>query len=403
VLLSRAGVAYNGFFSHWAKPSDPVGVALMREGLASLPTDDVATRAQVTSMLANAMIVAPGDEALQLAPESEALARQAGDQDAQLRALLAWSWALRGRARSDELCTTALRGAQLAASMGRITYEGACRYLLGTGLIEQGKLAEARAEFEHPVHRQTAMGGWYIPVFGATIAAASGRFDEAAQLADRAHEHGTPIGSTNDTIFMGHKVQIAYHRGDIEGGLDAVQRSLTTAFPLLWWEAVLLIEQGDLEGARRASESYERDIAPLLPWIVSYIALNPRAVAAFELGDRALARRVGDDLAGFEGTLLASDTYIEGAADQALGLIALAEGEHDRAVTLLDRSLATDEHHGFHALAAHHRLDLARALFARAQPGDSDRAAEVLRTATEAAAGLGMPLVERRAHKLLAG
>jgi hypothetical protein len=141
----------------------------------------------------------------------------------------------------------------------------------------------------------------------------------------------------------------------------------------------------------------------LLPEIVSYIGLDPRARTAFELGDRELAARVRHDLEGFEGTLLGSDTFVEGAAEHALGLIAHVEGDHDRAITLLEYSLEVDESHEFHALAARHRIELARVLLARANADDTERAAGLLREAAEAAEALGMPVVERMARELLAG
>ncbi len=72
-LVGRAGVAYMGNLGHWAAPQDPVAVELMREGLAGLAEDDLETRAAVTAALANACILVPGDEALELAQEAHAV------------------------------------------------------------------------------------------------------------------------------------------------------------------------------------------------------------------------------------------------------------------------------------------------------------------------------------------
>ena len=73
-LIGRAGVAYQGVLGHWAAPHDAVAVDLMREGLAGIEQDDP-TRAYITAALANALVLVPGDEALVLAEQAEALAR----------------------------------------------------------------------------------------------------------------------------------------------------------------------------------------------------------------------------------------------------------------------------------------------------------------------------------------
>ena len=91
-LLARAGIAYQGLATQFARPSDSVAVEIMREGLAGLPDEEIALRAQVTASLSYALIFAPGDEAHRLAVEAVELARAAGDDVALAEGLSARAW-----------------------------------------------------------------------------------------------------------------------------------------------------------------------------------------------------------------------------------------------------------------------------------------------------------------------
>src|SRR6185369_11101667 len=64
-LLARAGIAYQGWVGQWAQMADPVAIELMREGLAGMRDDDP-TRPRATAALAQALLVMPGDEALEV-------------------------------------------------------------------------------------------------------------------------------------------------------------------------------------------------------------------------------------------------------------------------------------------------------------------------------------------------
>jgi hypothetical protein len=77
-----------------------------------------------------------------------------------------------------------------------------------------------------------------------------------------------------------------------------------------------------------------------------------------------------------------SGTFDDGAADRALGHLALARGDLDQAVSRLESGLALEQGFGAHALAARTRRWLSRTLRERAADGDLERAAELERPAT---------------------
>jgi tetratricopeptide (TPR) repeat protein len=399
-LLARAGVAYTGLFSHWAAPSNPVGIELLREGLAGLGADDAATRAHALSTLASALIVAPGDEALELAPEAERLAAECGDPEAQLQAFTAWAWALRGRGRAEELCEVASTGLALAERERQVNFEMALGYLFAAGLIARHRIDEAMTRLEHVNVLPTPIRGWFVPVFRATLASCAGRFDEAFELTEQAHQLGGALGDTNDAILCGQRSVWAHRQGRLDDAHEWVQRSMTTGFPYFWLETQLLAEEGRLDEARAASETYERDIAPLLPTVIFEHSLDPRATIAWALRDTALAEHVEAQLQPYRAELLGADTSCQGSVEHALGLVALTLGRVDEAVDLIGRGLQVVEGHGFHAIAARDRVDLAEALLVRGGAGDADRAAGLLDEALEAAAALGLGGVTTRARAL---
>ncbi|MSO79387.1 MAG: adenylate/guanylate cyclase domain-containing protein [Acidimicrobiia bacterium] len=208
-LIGRAGVTYQGLVGHWAAPHDPVAVELMREGLAGLADGDVFNRARVTAALANALVLAPGDEALVLAEEAERLAQEAGDAESRNVALLGWMWGLRSRGRAADLCRIANTGVEHSIAAGRPDWEFNARYLLGEGLIESGDLDAGVVEMDLAGEFPSVLHGWAPVVYAASRALASGRLDEAEELAARAAPLGAALGETNDVIFWSHLLDLA--------------------------------------------------------------------------------------------------------------------------------------------------------------------------------------------------
>jgi hypothetical protein len=86
-----------------------------------------------------------------------------------------------------------------------------------------------------------------------------------------------------------------------------------------------------------------------------------------------------------------------GSAARYLGLLALVMRRPGEAVEHLEAALEANERMGFRPWAARTQADLARALASRRAPGDSERATELIRAASEAFKELGMGPSVRRA------
>lgn len=402
-LLAEAGLAYQGQYNMWAAPGDDAGIELMREGLAELGDDgDARTRARVCAALSSSLVMISNHEALPLAEEAERIASRLDDDEAHLFALTARLWGLRGKGRNAELCDVAARAVELANTAKRAIWQTNVLYLYGVGLVGLGRLDEAAAQFELSSALPTVLQGWAVNDFQATLAQARGQIDEAARFSDISYEHGGALGETNDAIHFGRRARIAITSGRYDEAEQWIERTHANSFNFDSLEALLAVQSGDTARARTMIDRYERDGVPNLSPVVLDWSLDSRVRVALGLDDREIAARAGAFAAPFVGQLVGTDTFIDGAGENPLGLVALIEGRLDDAVDLLTQSVEVMDRLGLDGLAARHRVDLGRALLERNGPGDADRAKELLTAAVEAAGAMGLEPTVRDARALLA-
>ncbi len=400
-LIGRAGVTYQGLLGHWAAPHDPVAVELMREGLAGLGRNDDLDRARVMAALANALVLAPGDEALVIGEEAEGLARQVGDDHARNIALLGWTWGLRSRGRSAELCRVASAGVEHSVAAGRPDWEFNARYLLGEGLIESCDLDTAIAEMDKAGSFPSVLQGWAPVVFAASRALAAGRLDEAEELIQRANPLGAALGETNDVIVWTQHLTVALARARYDDAQEWMDRLDQTVFGVGGgWRMLMLAEAGELEAAAASHATWVRDVRPLVPQVILPWTLEAETAVAYRGSDMKLAARLRDDVAPYAGHMLGGDTGLLGTGDYLIGRVAFVEGRYDAAVAATMRAIEVADRWAFDRLATNHRIDLARALLARNAAGDAELARASLSQALESAERLGLVAAATEARTL---
>lgn len=106
----------------------------------------------------------------------------------------------------------------------------------------------------------------------------------------------------------------------------------------------------------------------LAPKAVADQLVEARTRLVMLVGGSERAARVRQDAEVYMGELLASDTFLYGAAERAIGNLHCVEGDFGQAVPLLEHALMVVEAHRLHAVIVDNRLDLAQALLGR---GDS--------------------------------
>ena len=129
----------------------------------------------------------------------------------------------------------------------------------------------------------------------------------------------------------------------------------------------------------------------------TFILITAGELAA-GLGDFEMARQCYTRAVPHAHLYLNSTTNCHGAVARPLGLIASALGDHDAAVELLTTAVTMEA--GSPPFLAHAQLALARALVARAGPGDRRRAGELGAAAAATGRRLDLAAVARSGQAL---
>jgi tetratricopeptide (TPR) repeat protein len=226
----------------------------------------------------------------------------------------------------------------------------------------------------------------------------SGRFEEFERLAGEALEIGQEASEPNARHYYG--IQLAtlrYFQGRLEE-IEAPMRAFVDQFPNLpTWRctlALLYCELGQMPKAQR-----EFDIAGSGDWAdfrrdgTWLLGICRAADACARLGDTSRAPRLYELLLPYaeRNVVLGRVATIGiGSASRYLGLLAASMSRWDEAVLHLEAARSQNERMGLAPWRAMTDYDYALALISRDEPGDGERATELLADSLETANRLGM-------------
>src|SRR5262249_47284884 len=167
--------------------------------------------------------------------------------------------------------------------------------------------------------------------------------------------------------------------------------------------ARLLTELGDEDGARSVFEELAAGRFAVIPVNNDLLlSLGHLAEVAWFLRDAARGAVLHGLLLPYRGLVVDTLEWSTGAVDRYLGLAALTTGDLETAELHLRDALDLNTRIGAHPWSARTQADLAALLLGRDQPGDRERAAELLAAALGTARGLGMTAFAKRAGDDLA-
>jgi hypothetical protein len=247
---------------------------------------------------------------------------------------------------------------------------------------------------------------WWIGLHQTGRALLSGHLDEADRLARSTLELGQRLGHPDAGIyFLGAQIQLRFEQNRLpELEAEVADIAAASAVPAL--EAMLsqvYYEAGKDAEARTTFEDLAGRDFPFPADILWLVGMSSSAVvcAAFEDSDRAgllYARLVpyARHLVTYAG-----GGIVNGSGAHYLGVLATVLARfHDAEGHFAD---AESIHQGLGAPVwlARTRLEWARMLFTRRQPGDAERAQELLGQALATARDLSLTNLERRAVELL--
>jgi len=244
-------------------------------------------------------------------------------------------------------------------------------------------------------------------VVQASLALLEGRFADAEALVESALRSGASSVPWDAVIFS--RVQrfaLRLEDGRLAEMEPAIRRS-AAEFPtrpffrcLL---ARLLTELGDEDGARFVFEQLAAGRFADIPVNNDLLlSLAHLAEVAWFLRDADRGAVLHGLLLPYRGLIVDTLETSTGAVDRYLGLAALTTGDLETAELHLRDALRLNTRIGAHPWAARAQADLAALLLARDQPGDRERAVELLEAALGTARRLGMTAFAKRAGDDLA-
>jgi tetratricopeptide (TPR) repeat protein len=409
-LLVRAVLANSRGMAGFVGELDTERIAVIEATLDAIGPQPSVDRARLLAQL-SAEITYGDDDARRIAlcDESEAMARQLGDD-----AVLAWVLARTGYAailpsRSAQLVVRGAEGTRLADATGDPSLRVFARIFESGALLLAGRIEEAFAVSDDVVALADAECSpstrWlaYLNSMPATFAregavAASRRNDECLAMGQDAGEADALQwwGAAASAVFW-----LVGEGGDVAdtAGMFAAQYPLFRAW--VTGHAWMLCEGGRHDEARAIVEAHGLRFVTLEDSNLPLTATQQLASLAWELEDPELARSLIPVLEKYAGCWAHYFLAPVGPVVWTLGAILSVVGEYDRAFLLLDEALQTLLDAGFRDHAAHCRIHTARTFLRRGEPGDRDRAEALLADARAQAESMPAPRLVERIDALL--
>jgi tetratricopeptide (TPR) repeat protein len=410
-LFARAVLGMGGEWWLGMGRPDP---ELLEEALGALTPGDSELRAQILSRLAVARYRSAETQGRGIALSQDAveMARRIGDPATLALALHSRRWTLWAPVHLD---------ARLAAAteLGRVAGETGSRELalqahawrLGD-LLELGDIdgvrreadiyARLAAESRQPTYQ------WWAAMFQAMLAMLQGRFAEGERLAREGlalGERGQPEVARQ--VFGGHLGFLRETRGPVQEQAATIKALVERHPTAPIWRANLAhiyAQAGRTTEARREIELLAaHDFADLpqdLRWLPTVTMLSQACAA---IGDRRRASTLYDLLRHHAGRIVVVASGAGpcmGPVSRFLGLLAGAMARWSEAQQHFEDAVTTSERIGARPWVAVVQNNYARMLIDRAEPGDRDRAGDLLAAALETARDLGMTRLQELVESL---
>jgi DNA-binding SARP family transcriptional activator/tetratricopeptide (TPR) repeat protein len=405
-MLARAAAGYGGRFLWPHHLTDERLVPLLEDGLSGLGDAESVLRVQLLSRLAAALRHGPSrDRRERIIEEAMQIARKIGDPATITDALTAAESALAAPWTVQRRLAEGVEIISLATGTGDTErlFDGH-EHCFWAGW-EVGDPNRRDAEFASMARvaeelRQPAQL-WMLAVARATLALSHGRFEEAAELIERAAAVGGRVHSWG--AVAARKLQLFVLRrelGELEG-FEREVRDYVHEFPSPLIHAAVLAHvcarsnRADEAGAL-LHELTSRDLSGWHvdeEWLVSiYLLAETCAV----LGDTERASPLYELLLPYSSlNAVAVPEVALDSTSRPLGLLATLLGRFDDAATHFENALAMNERMGARPGLAHVQEDYARMLLRRNARGDRQRAETLLSRAEATCGELGMAIPPR--------
>jgi class 3 adenylate cyclase len=410
--LARAALA-NSLGDIWTGPFevDAARIEVLESALAAVGDTDARPRARLLATLGLELFWHPDAERrLALSAEALTIARRLSDPETLAHVLLARDYTIHSPDNATERLTATDELLAIADASGDPVLASRALGLRFKAAMELADVAEA----ERSLARNRAIVGdlgqpsltWATMHHHATLLILRGA-PEAEAASDAAYEFGATAGRTFGGAFRtSHRFALYWHQGRL-GELDEIVRQFAERTPNLFFKALdarILADAGHREGAAGVFDEFAA-IGFAHPthntaWLWFHIECAWLCVHLHRTDCVAQLRSIlqpyADQLVvgGFAG-------FVGGPVALYLGILAATVADWPAANAYFAAATATLERIGARPWLARTRLEWARMLLARAEPGDGERAHDLLRQALATARELGLASIERGTVELL--
>jgi tetratricopeptide (TPR) repeat protein len=400
--FGRAALGFEGRFV-WPRATDERTIPLLEEARGLLQRDS-ALRVGVLARLCGALRAEPWrhEERTAISVDAVATARRLGD-PATLAYALEGRWAVLFDAvpeSRDERFAVATEMTDLGREASEKEREWSGHLAQVVVFIERGdrpgsdaqlaKVVELAEELRQPAQLQLTLGS------RALFALADGRFEDAEELIEESVALGERTWTTSLLNARMGRWMLHRQRGRPLEAKEDIERSLAE-FPerVSFCRCVLAhlnAEVGELAEARRlfdelAANRFEGVPATsdrlvnlgLLAEVAAILDATEHTEALYELLLPAAACHAFD-----------LPEIFTGAVARNLGVLAASMGRWAEAESHFEAALEMNEQFGARPWVAHTQLEFGRMVMARAEPGDRERALDLLREARHGFEQLGM-------------
>ncbi|MEE9284704.1 MAG: adenylate/guanylate cyclase domain-containing protein, partial [Dehalococcoidia bacterium] len=404
--LARAALGSGGPWGEAGVVDEPL-VGLLEEAFGALGDGDSPLRARVLSRLAVALYWTDSLERReQLSREAVEMARRIGDAEALGYTLFRRVFAIWGPGNVEDQLAAATEIVEQAEALGDREMFLQGRFWRIFNLLDKGDISAADVEIEGFARLAEEMRQpfylWYTPQFQAMRALMDGRFEEAERLARQALVTGQRVREQD--ADMRFEIQMMVLRRDC-GGLEeseaTVKRFVAKYSELRAWRCLLAEFYSELGRQGEARAEFERlaadDFADLprdAVWLAAVAALTQVCAV---LADTGRAATLYDLLLPYAGrNIVEGSVACYGSASRYLGLLAATMERWEEAERHFEDALAMNARMGARPFVAHTQHEYVGMLLHRDEPGDREKALELVTQALDTAQELGMkPLVER--------
>jgi DNA-binding CsgD family transcriptional regulator len=406
-LLARAAIGFEE--ARWRPGIDQGTLSLLEEATTALGDQRSELRVGLLSGLARTLDMRGHSERGAIVRNNAiALARELDD-DASLARVLVGSYWSRGTTPLEEILEMLAEAKVIGERLGDTEIQAEAMSWQVPAFVATADIASARSEVT--ALREIALGTrqpFILHVaehYGAAIALADGRLEEAETMSLRSDEAGRLLTGRDASGTHGIQMFSLRREQGRLAELAPIIRILASAGrergPWRPGLASLLVELGMEHEARRelaviASEGLDALRESL--WLASLTYVTDACAA---LGDEATAALIYPELAPLEGTNVMIGHLVAhyGAADRYLGMLSATLGEWSRAEEHFERATELNARMQARTWLAHTKLQYARMTLARGAPHHA-KASMLLAEADELASAIGLTALCKRVRAL---